>query len=225
MNCREFERTILDLGDEHLSHAATCADCAARLGREKRLTSGLRALATEEATIDAPDRVLAALRNARNKPQAIVFESRRRRRRLLWGLAAAAVLLMTMTFAVWLRRPAPGNGRAITHHPPSRPNPSPALETRIATQPASEKIRRRPVGGRRRPGDPVNSHAQEALFPLTYVARSGPEEFIQTVRVEISRATLQSMGLLINLDRGDGMIRADLIIGEDGVARAVRLIK
>jgi hypothetical protein len=44
------------------------------------------------------------------------------------------------------------------------------------------------------------------------------------VRIEISRSMLLSMGLPVNIDRGEGPIKADIIIGEDGVARAVRLI-
>jgi hypothetical protein len=79
-------------------------------------------------------------------------------------------------------------------------------------------------GRRRTP--PVKEGADEAgeLFPLTFVAKSGPTEFVQTVRIEISRSMLLSMGLPVNIDRGEGPIKADLIIGEDGVARAVRII-
>jgi hypothetical protein len=44
------------------------------------------------------------------------------------------------------------------------------------------------------------------------------------VRIEISRSMLLSMGLPVNIDRGEGLIKADIIIGEDGVARAVRII-
>jgi hypothetical protein len=72
----------------------------------------------------------------------------------------------------------------------------------------------------------VKEGAGEAgeLFQLTSVAKSGATEFTRTVRVEISRSMLLTMGLPVNIDRGEGLIKADIIIGEDGVARAVRII-
>jgi hypothetical protein len=59
------------------------------------------------------------------------------------------------------------------------------------------------------------------LFQLTSVAKSGATEFTQTVSVEISRSMLLTMGLPVNIDRGEGPIKADIIIGEDGVVRII----
>jgi hypothetical protein len=76
----------------------------------------------------------------------------------------------------------------------------------------------------RKPSVTDRAAAPGEYFPLTYVAKSEPTEFVQRVRVEISRSTLLSMGVPVNIERGEGLIEAEIIIGEDGVARAVRII-
>lgn len=266
MNCREFEQTILEIGAEHQTHAASCASCAARLASEQRLTSEFRALAADETTINAPDRVLTALRAARRERQTTheqvwgnefstsqirISGMLERVRRICvhlglsvkglglnftrtsadgqfrWRLAFAMLLLMSMLFAFRFLQTAGKRVEEIAHQsPPGLIDPSPESEKPAASHPRRGKPLRRTVARARRPVAPTNPRdAEGAIFPLTYVARSGPEAFTQTVRVEISRATLQSMGLPINPDRNDAMIRADLIIGEDGVARAVRVLK
>ena len=77
---------------------------------------------------------------------------------------------------------------------------------------------------RRKPSVMDSADGPGKFFPLTYVAKSGPTEFVQRVRVEIARSTLLSMGVPVNIERGEGLIKAEIIIGEDGVARAVRII-
>src|SRR6266545_7517221 len=80
MNCQEFERTIIDLGCDRLmeaptparalAHVESCARCAARLNRERRMTAGLQAVAVEEAAINAPEGVRSALRAAFDEQRA-----------------------------------------------------------------------------------------------------------------------------------------------------------
>jgi hypothetical protein len=255
MNCREFERTIIDFGYEHLlevseaasasAHAKTCEKCAALLNREQRMTAGLRGWAIQEAAINAPDRVRLALRAAFDRQQAAAASPpvslsltslSLARHRWFWGLAAAAMLLLfTVTAVLWLReREAKGSHvPLISDNPSISPTPSvkspevgPQMPELSDSHPLPSPIKG-PSGkqGRRRMA-PVEKRVDDAakLFPLTFVAKSGPAEFVQTVRVEISRSTLLLMGLPINMDRGEGRIKADLIIGEDGVARAVRIL-
>ena len=45
------------------------------------------------------------------------------------------------------------------------------------------------------------------------------------MRVEMSRASLFAMGINIPLENGAEVVKADLLVGPDGVARAVRLAK
>jgi hypothetical protein len=248
MNCQEFERTIIDFGRDHLmeasaharalEHAEICAQCAARLNREQRMTAGLQAFAVEEAAINAPERVRSALCAAFNEqqtaaaaPPVLLWPARRK---LFWGMAAAAMLLLsTITTALLLReqKVKVDNTQAGVINNPTPPTPPGKTPEALAgAQPASgihsSTVARSSGRHGRRRTPPVKESAGEAgeLFPLTFVAKSGPTEFVQTVRIEISRSMLLSMGLPVNIDRGEGPVKADLIIGEDGVARAVRII-
>lgn len=248
MNCQEFERTIIDLGSDHLresptpvralAHAESCARCAARLNRERRMTAGLQAVAVEEGAINAPERIRSALRAAFDEQQAAATSPAVlpwfARHRPLWGMAAAAMLLLSAVItALWMREqgtkvddkqadvinnPAPQN-------PPEKP-PEALADAQRASGIHLSKVGRPPARRVRRRTFPVKETDDGAgeLFPLTFVAKSGPTEFIQTVRIEISRSTLLSMGVPVNMDRGEGLIKADVLIGEDGVARAVRII-
>lgn len=45
------------------------------------------------------------------------------------------------------------------------------------------------------------------------------------VRVELSPSALAAMGLPVNIEQTDSRIKADVVLGDDGVARAVRFVK
>ena len=248
MNCQEFERTIIDLGCDHLmeaptparalAHAESCARCAARLSRELRMTAGLQAFAVEEAAINAPEGVRLALRAAFDQQRAAAASPagllRFARHKPLWGMAAAAMLLLsTVTTALWLlgqkakvdNAPADVVRRPTSQSPPVK-SPGALGDPLRASGTHSSTVARPAVTRGRRRTPRVKESADNAgeFFPLTFVAKSGSTEFVQTVRIEISRSMLLSMGLPVNIDRGEGPIKADIIIGEDGVARAVRII-
>ena len=248
MNCQEFERTIIDLGCDHLmeaatharalAHAESCARCAARLNRELRMTAGLQAFAVEEAAINAPEGVRSALRAAFDEQRAAAASPagllRFARHKPFWGMAAAAMLLVsTVAIALWPRehRAKVDNALAdVSSRPTSQSLPGKSLDA-LSDRPRaggthSSTVARSDVtrGRRRKPRVKEGADNAGEFFPLTFVAKSGSTEFVQTVRIEISRSMLLSMGLPVNIDRGEGPIKADIIIGEDGVARAVRII-
>lgn len=74
-------------------------------------------------------------------------------------------------------------------------------------------------------------HARRAVqeittefLPLTYVAETAQESG-QVVRVRMPRATLASFGLPVNAERANELIKADILIGDDGLARAIRFVQ
>jgi len=242
MNCHEFERTIIDRGCDHLidplaqaralEHAESCTQCAIRLKREQRMTAAIVAFAKEDAAINAPERINLTLRRAFNEQLAAAASPppvlhRSARRRLLWGMAAAVMLLLSVvSAAIWLRVPDVIVDNTQQDLPVYR---KPSLSIVSADGLGSKKnqsstVARQSGRIRGRRSLPVNTKEPAGFLPLTYVARSGPTEFVQTVRVVVSRSTLLTMGLPVNVDRGDKLIKADIIIGEDGVARAVRIL-
>jgi hypothetical protein len=62
-------------------------------------------------------------------------------------------------------------------------------------------------------------------LPLTYMSRDSAMDGGTVVRVELSRSALASLGLPLNFAGSGDSIRAEVVIGDDGVARAIRLVQ
>lgn len=62
-------------------------------------------------------------------------------------------------------------------------------------------------------------------LPLTYLAGATAMESGTVVRVELSRAALISLGVHVEPDRSEETLKADVVLGDDGVARAIRLVR
>lgn len=78
------------------------------------------------------------------------------------------------------------------------------------------------------PASPVESSARSTpgeeatdFFPLMY--SNVPIENGHTVRVELPQAALTSFGL--EADDASGTVLADVLVGQDGLARAVRFVR
>ncbi len=63
------------------------------------------------------------------------------------------------------------------------------------------------------------------FLSLTHGVDSQPMESGQLIRVEMPRTALASFGLPVNIERADEPIKADLLLAEDGSARAIRFIR
>lgn len=63
------------------------------------------------------------------------------------------------------------------------------------------------------------------FMPLTYDDSSQPMESGQVIRVQVPRTALASFGLPINLERANETVKADLLLADDGSARAIRFIR
>ena len=55
-------------------------------------------------------------------------------------------------------------------------------------------------------------------------AQAEPAEFEQIVRLQIPRTTLALWGVRINEDSNSQKVNAEVVFGEDGVARAIRIL-
>jgi hypothetical protein len=63
------------------------------------------------------------------------------------------------------------------------------------------------------------------FMPLTYDGGAMAMESGHVVRVELPRSALISMGLPMNPERAGELIKADVLMGDDGVARAIRFVR
>lgn len=63
------------------------------------------------------------------------------------------------------------------------------------------------------------------FIPLTQGYSLAMNEGGQLVRVELPRAALSSFGLPVNSERLDEPVKADVVVGYDGIARAIRFVR
>lgn len=63
------------------------------------------------------------------------------------------------------------------------------------------------------------------FMPLTYDGGALAMESGHVVRVELPRTALVSMGLPMNPERANELVKADVLLGDDGVARAIRFVR
>lgn len=178
----------------------------------------LKEWAAEEAGRHAPLEIERALR-----------DKLRFRRRVRRGAFLAALGCLVLTVGLFHRTSpsvtSPATVAAVT----------PAIETKapreelLVEQHVPVAVRRRMI---RRPA--LRSAApQAATAPLAadrdFVAvdpwsAGEPIERGTIVRVRIPRAALANYGVMVNSERWNEPARADLLLGEDGTVRAVRLI-
>jgi|SRR5579884_450380 len=174
---------------------------------EMRAMEALRALRQADAKREAPASVESAVLDA--------FAGQRRRRSLFWPLAVAAAIA-AVAVALWMARPRPHQAETprthITAPPPSAPIPVRRERPPIR---AVAHHRRRAV---RRPAVPQPSSIVAQFIPVPY-APPLPSGEIRIVRVSMSPELVQQWAL------GGGATQADLVIGEDGIVRAVRWIR
>ena len=64
-----------------------------------------------------------------------------------------------------------------------------------------------------------------SFIPLSNGRSLAAAESMQLVRVELPRSALVSFGLPMNVERADERVKADVLIGNDGVARAIRFVR
>ena len=171
---------------------------------EDRVVEGLRALSEQDASRKASPEVEARLR--------VQFHSRGRRRAwrraALWATAAAAA--MVVFFVVTNRKPpAPAPVREVVRQAVAvPPEAAPA---------AAVKTRKRARKSATRPQEVVTD-----FFPLMDPAP--PFERGQLLRVELPASALQMVGLPVREDRLADSVQADVLVGEEGLPRAIRFV-
>lgn len=254
MTCKDFESVVADLArdvdaaePEALAHAVACGACAARLDAERSLSADLRALARSASAKAAPPtleaRLVAALREAREAapaPAVVPF-----RRRTVAALATAAAIAAVAVGTLALRTP---EGRAPVA--PAKPLES----ARVAPRPLPPAPPAPPVTSEREIPDVLRTTGRGAgpvrtsttprpqpaprpaladapveiateFYPLVSASGPAPVEGGQVVRMELPRAQLAALGFQMNVERVDDPITADVLLGHDGVARAIRFIQ
>lgn len=212
MNCQEFWETLPELGpgpgpDEgRLGHLQECSACAEVWERHRRLAAGLRTAAAESRQWQAPARLESRLVFAFRNHAGVAAVSGVSRPLHVWlpvaAWAAAAVVLLGL--AMFL----------VSGRQPSTPRRMAPARTEMAA-----------VQG---PADPDaggdSQYGEEDFIPLPNAEAMSPSEDVNLVRVEVPRSAMIELGFAVSEERASEPVEAEVVLGADGLARAVRFL-
>lgn len=233
-------------------HVLGCARCAADQREQRGAQHALRVLADASAGLSAPERVEMALLDAFRVRAAAGEPHGAGRPSWGWpmGLVAAAATLALVAGAALVARvgftgaetpgapPAPARAFALAAPLEALPVPSAGgvdAAGRSVSSPrgAGQAAAPRPA---RRAGAPVTRGAPSATSnaawdpaALGFLSLPGtggtmPADTAPIVRVKVSRASLAALGLPLAGEDLSQTVDADVLVGDDGLARAIRIV-
>jgi hypothetical protein len=74
------------------------------------------------------------------------------------------------------------------------------------------------------PADADTLAQEDGFIPLPNVERFGPNDAVNMVRMEVPRSAMLELGFSVSPDRASEAVEADVLLGSDGLARAVRFL-
>ena len=226
MNCQEFWNEMPELasgGEAGRGHAAECEECAAKLDRHRALAAGLGRIGRESAEASAPARVEAALRAEFRACSGLAAYRRlaphrrlpaRRFPLLAWMSAAAAVAALVVLVArdhhpAPVHRSIPSSSRAV----------GPVVAQAEAEEPVQAAMDRTAAAG------DETGESLEDFIPLPYATEVTATEDLNVVRMQVQRSAVLALGLPAGADDDSETVLADVLLGPDGMARAIRLVE
>jgi hypothetical protein len=146
------------------------------------------------------------------------------------AIAASILLLVALALILWL--PKASSERAILAPQSPVVSETGAVEStkRASTQEPARVAKTAPpqtkrTSYRRTKSNYQSSEVATDFLPLTFVADSAAQESGHVVRVSVPRSALIAFGVPMNVERAGEFIMADVVIGDDGLARAIRFVQ
>jgi hypothetical protein len=237
MNCETFRSEISE--GKHpestaaIEHLELCSECRAIAHAQEELA---RYLAAARETVPEPPEsldtsVVAAYRQRVEKTQAV--SSRMRILRPLGWAAVGASVILFAALLIGQRKAVPPANVGSTPTPPTKkenlaaqPKSPEKLASKVAIRPRPvvrsahahrQKPRQRELASASVSATP-NSGFQNLMFcdPLSC---SGP---MQVIRIQIPASAMDRVPAW---RPASGMVRADVVVGSDGIARAIRIVR
>jgi hypothetical protein len=253
MNCQGFEKLVLTLArdqsldaavrEQGLAHTEVCVRCAARLAEERAFLTGMRAVVGELAEQEAPARVEAALLTAFRLQVTVAAPvvtpiPVRTRRWTSWqrGAVAAGILILISVPAIFWQRSGSRNQQRETRagsptpyitSGPQTPLPLPSPLDR-GREMAQDPVAPRPRHQVRHQSSGNNSDEAEVVtefFPLREGEDLSALESGRLIRVELPGSALSEVGLPVDPETVNTPVKADVVLGDDGLARAIRFVR
>jgi|KBSMisStaDraftv2_1062788.scaffolds.fasta_scaffold19159_5 hypothetical protein len=180
--------------------------------KEDQVLQALRALAENDGEREAPPEVEARLLGA--------FRARRRSGRS-WAVIAAAAAALVIA-ALWWTNRAPQQAVSAVHPVsvvPEAAPPAPAAATITNVARAPRKLARKIAAARQ----PESREVVTDFFPLMNPAPSFGRG--QMLRVQLPAAAMQTVGLPVREEHLGDLVQADVLVGEEGMPRAIRFVR
>jgi anti-sigma factor RsiW len=215
------------VGDEINTHLAACPRCAA-LAQEMVHTFALMGSAF---AVELPDAIPTARLRARIET-ALAEPAAPRWTQWFWrlGWAAAALLIVGLIGWAWLGRhsiqPQPQEARTETPPPTAPPTPVAPVPGALELKPELARQSLRPrLRKRVSRNEAQKAEAVTEFYPLREGADLAALATMQWVRVELPSSALSEVGLPVAPETVNTRIKADVALGEDGLARAIRFVR
>ena len=231
MTCEEFRSYLIDknaLGETAASiHAQHCAECRSLSVAQEELIRCLRAV--RENAPKASDSLDAAVMTAYRREKGSRVSARPTLNRSFVLAPIAAVLLVASV--LWLMRGyrAPmGNSTSAHIDPPvvqASTQTKPVITSNVPKKPRVDRVRAPRHAASERPERPVAATEETPVASgfrdLMYCDPISCGGAMQVVRIQIPEFPNEPL----SPHAGRGPVQADVVIGPDGIARAIRFVK
>ncbi len=228
MTCREFDEVVhgfvrmelldVNVREAALEHAAHCELCSERMADAAALAEASEMMGKNARQDQAPAPMEAALLSAfRNHHRRASW-----RRTLEWasvGAAAAVLLVFLWTVSGRLKGPSsPSPAKDVSSQPgvpleaktPATSKQEEAVaapEAVVADAPASQ------------------TYVASDFVPVPFTGAITADDPGMIVRVQLTRSSLAQLGYPVAETPDEDLILADVLVGEDGWPRGVKLIQ
>jgi hypothetical protein len=227
MTCREFDEIVhgfvrmelldLNLREAALEHAAHCELCSERMADAAALAESSETMAKSLQGMQAPAHVETSLR--------VAFRSHHRRvtwrRTLEWasvGASAAVLLIFLWTVSGRSKDPSSTPKKDVSSQSgmPLEAKGSAAPKQEEAA-PAGDAVVAEASGS--------GTYSASDFVPVPFTGAITPDDPGMIVRVQLTRSSLAQLGYPVAETPDEGLILADILVGEDGWPRGVKLIQ
>lgn len=214
------------------THIAACRECQQKLANEQALSMALSVLASERSEETSP-LLENVLRDAFRRESAQKAVSTKKPLVVGIGVTAAAAILLAVA---WIGSQP---GKPVIDSQPKlaaqgrsdqllRANSGTSTRDPLAvhTETTSVKADRRTVHKPQSRTSAAQAVGEATEFMrIAYTDSVLPTEQVEVVRVQMPEAALAMFGLPVDGSHLDSKIYADVVVGQDGIPRAIRFVR
>jgi hypothetical protein len=228
----EFESNDSPCGEDVIKHAASCRACATYLQGEQLLSRSFAEIGAHirqiSPSLDLEQRIMKAF----DRERQITQPYSRKWARYAVSAIAATLVVAGVSFALLRHQPGPASRGANSQNdllaaageiePGHIPEPAPLANGKSKWRARSPRSIRNGIS-LDAAAPAVPSEIATDFIRINYATPIEPGS--QIVRVQLPRSAMSQFGLPVNMDRADQPVKADVIMGIDGMAQAIRFVQ